>query len=315
MTRPTDELPTHAGLLALALIWGVNFPILKAVLEHVEPLALNALRFPLAAVVLALLLPRGVGESRPRREDVPRIVGLAVLGHGLYQLAFIEGIDATLAGNASLLLATTPVWALILSVARGHERADGLVWTGVGVTVAGMALVVLGGRGPVAVGGSTLRGDLLMIAASLLWALYTVGGRRPVERYGALRLTAWTLWAGTPLVVAAGVPQLRTTEWGAMGPWVWAGVGYSAVFALAVAYLIWYRGVRRIGTARTAAYSNLVPVAALLTAWLWLGEVPAPLQLAGAAVVLAGLTATRKGRASQLLPAPSSPRWRTSGNS
>lgn len=314
MTRSSQELRTHAALLALAAIWGINFPILKAVLEHIEPLALNALRFPVAAGVLALLLPRRSEALRLRREDVPRIVWLAVLGHGLYQLAFIKGIDATLAGNASLLLATTPVWALILSVTRGHERTDRLVWAGVGVTVAGMGLVVLGGSGPVTVGGSTLRGDLLMVGASVLWALYTVGGRRPVERYGSLRLTAWTLWAGTPLVVAAGVPQLRTTDWSAIGPWVWVGMAYSAVFAVAVAYLIWYRGVRRLGTARTAAYSNLVPVAALLTAWLWLGEVPAPLQLVGAGVVLAGLTATRKGRARQL-PEPSSLRWRTSGNS
>lgn len=314
MKGPSDGIRTDLGLLLVALIWGVNFPVLKAVLVEIEPLALNAVRFPLAALVLALVVPRRGGGPALRREDVPRILGLAVLGHVFYQLAFIWGIDGTLAGNASLLLATTPIWALILSVARGHEEAGPLLWAGIGVTVVGMALVVVGRGEALALGLDTLRGDLLMVGAAVLWAVYTVGGRRPVSRYGSLRLTAWTLWAGTPFVVALGIPQLRATDWGAVSTGAWVGTAYSGVFSIAVAYLIWYRGVRRLGTGRTAAYSNLVPVAALLVAWLWLGEVPTPLQLVGAAVILAGLTATRKAKARQL-PDPSSRRWSTSGNS
>lgn len=311
MSSSREALRTDLSLVLLAVIWGVNFPVLKAVLAVLDPLALNALRFPLAAGVLGAAVRRS-GKGPPlRREDLPRIVLLALLGHGLYQVAFIQGIDATLAGNASLLLATTPVWALLLSVARGHEQAELLLWSGVGVTVAGMALVVLGRGDAVALGGAGLEGDLLMVFAAVLWALYTVGGRRPVARYGSLRVTAWTLWAATPLVVLLGLPQLRTTRWEAVPPLAWLGVLFSGVFAIAVAYLIWYRGVQTIGTARTAVSSNGVPVVALVTAWVWLGEAPTALQVAGAAVILLGLAATRKARAGPSpaqLPEPSSRR-------
>jgi len=314
MSDSESTLGTDSALLVLVVIWGVNFPVMKVLLDYLDPLALNALRFPLAAAALLLLAPNRHGTRRPSREDLLRILGLALLGHGLYQLAFIYGLDGTLAGNASLLLATTPVWALILSVASGHERAGVTLWAGVLVTLAGMILVVLGRGDRLSLGGETLTGDLLMVGAAILWAVYTVGGRRPVERYGSLRITAWTLWAGTPLVVLLGIPQLATTEWGRI-PWlVWVGVVFSGVFSIGVAYLIWYRGVQAIGTARTAAYSNLVPVAAILTAWLWLGEAPSALQLVGGAVVLAGLTATRRARTTQL-PDPSSLRCSTSGNS
>ena len=71
------------------------------------------------------------------------------------------------------------------------------------------------------------------------------------------------------------------------------GVLYSGVMAIAVAYLLWYRGVQRLGNSRTAVYSNLVPVTALITAWIWLGEVPSGPQIAGAAVILAGLSVAR----------------------
>ena len=83
----------------------------------------------------------------------------------------------------------------------------------------------------------------------------------------------------------------------------WAGVLYSGLMAIGLAYLLWYRGVQALGNNRTAVYSNLVPVAALATAWVWLGEVPAPLQLVGAGVVLAGLTVARLAQS----PGPSSP--------
>jgi drug/metabolite transporter (DMT)-like permease len=62
-----------------------------------------------------------------------------------------------------------------------------------------------------------------------------------------------------------------------------------------MAYLLWYWGVQRIGGARTAAYTNLTPIVALCGAWLWLEEVPSFLQLAGAAVVLVGLSLARWG--------------------
>jgi drug/metabolite transporter (DMT)-like permease len=89
------------------------------------------------------------------------------------------------------------------------------------------------------------------------------------------------------------------------------GVFYAGVLSIAVAYVLWYRGVQLLGNSRTAVYSNLVPVAALVTAWLWLGETPTGKQLIGASVILAGLWLSRTGQ----LPGPSSLRWRSSGNS
>jgi drug/metabolite transporter (DMT)-like permease len=305
------DLAADLGLVGLAVIWGLNFSVLKVVLRELDPLALNALRFPVAAATL-WLLARGAGPVPPlARADLPRIVLLGILGHVVYQLCFIIGIDWTLAGNASLLLATTPVWTMMLSASAGHERPAPLAVLGVAVTVAGMSLVVMGRGEVVDLGSRTVRGDLLMILAAMLWSFYTVGGRGPVARYGALRLTAWTLWVGTPLVVVLGIPSLRATDLRSVTPGAWLGVVYAGVLSISVAYVLWYRGVRRLGNNRTAVYSNLVPVAALLTAWLWLGEVPTPLQGVGAAVVLSGLTLARLAHA----PGPSSRRWSSSGNS
>lgn len=285
------------GLLVLALIWGVNFSVIKASLDQLDPLAFNALRFPLAcgALLLGLRLFRGPLEL-PRPEDRGRVVALGLLGNAVYQLFFIYGLDRTRAGNAALLLATVPVWTTLFSTARKHERPTSRVWIGVVGTFLGMILVVSGGGAALRLGGATLTGDLLTVSAAVLWSIYTVGSRDLVVRYGSLPMTAWTLWAGTPVLVLLGAPALVGTDWAELTPLAWGGVVYAGLLAIGLAYLLWYRGVQRIGNTRTAVYSNLVPVVALLVAWAWLSEEPTGLQLAGAAVILGGLTLTRHHR-------------------
>lgn len=293
MTLRTRGLPTDLGLLFMAAIWGVNFSVLKVVLRDLDPLALNALRFPLASLALWTLVRRLPGASRPKPGDVVRILALGIFGNIAYQLCFIFGLDWTLAGNASLLLATTPIWTVILSSAVGHERPGTWVFAGILGTFAGMFLVIAGRGDALDFGNDSLRGDLLMVVSAILWSIYTVGGRTLVRKYGALRMTTWTLSAGTPVLVLMGVPSLLSTDFSAVSTGAWFGVLFSGVFAIGVAYLLWYRGVQRLGNSRTAVYSNLVPVAALITAWIWLGEVPTGPQITGAGVILVGLSVAR----------------------
>lgn len=292
--RHRSDVLTDSGLLALALIWGINFSVIKVALGELHPLAFNALRFPVASVVLLVLLRASGPLALPDARDWPRLVLMGLLGNLVYQLLFIFGIDRTTAGNASLLLATTPAWTLLLTVVVGHERPPPVVWTGVLGTVAGMTLVVAGGSGFRPDVGS-LAGDMLMVGASMLWSLYTVGVRDLIHRYGPLEVTAWTLWIGTLGLVVVGAPAVAETPLTSLSAGTWAAVAYAGTFALSIAYAIWYRGVHRIGNARTAAYSNLVPVVALGVAWLWLGERPAALQVVGAGVILGGLSLARLG--------------------
>lgn len=273
----------------------MNFPLIKVALQDFHPLAFNALRFPLAAAVLLLLMKATGGLRWPQGPDRLRVVGLGILGNVVYQLLFIVGLSRTGAGNASLLLATTPAWTAVLSTAAGHERLARQVWLGVGGAVGGMVLVVAGGQG-FRFQGSTLTGDLLMVAASMTWAAYTVGARPVIQRYGAMPVTAWTLWAGMPGLVILGIPALLRTDFQSVGAASWGALVYAGVLAISVAYALWNRGVRRLGNARTAIYSNTVPVVALAAAWIGLGETPSPLQLVGAAVILGGLTLARTGR-------------------
>jgi drug/metabolite transporter (DMT)-like permease len=293
-TGPTrTPVRTDLMLLLMVGIWAVNYSAVKVALAELPPLALNAVRFPLASVAVWAVLRAQGQVPLPRRADGAAVVALGVLGNVVYQLLFIFGIDRTRAGNASLLFAGTPILTALIAAAAFREHLPRRVWAGVLASVAGMALVIVGSGEALGMGSETLAGDLILLGASVAWAAYSVGSQPLIGRYGPVAVTAWTLWAGTPVLLVLGLPPLLAHDLAGLGALVWGSVLFSGVLGIGIAYLIWYHGVRHIGSTRTATYSNLVPVLAVLVAWGWLGEVPTVWQVAGAAVIIGGVTLAR----------------------
>ncbi|PKO22420.1 MAG: hypothetical protein CVU38_09590 [Chloroflexi bacterium HGW-Chloroflexi-1] len=300
LKRPRAFTWTSTDLLMVAviLIWGINFSVVKLALRDFSPLAFNAVRFGLAtAVMVAILVLRGESFRLARRDLLP-IVFLGLSGHTLYQLVFIFGLAETIPANSALLMATSPIFVAIYGRVLGIERTNRLMWAGIALSFAGI-LLVIGGDGELSLGGGTLRGDLLILAAAMLWAAYTTASMPLLTRYSPVKVTALSMVVGTIPFVVISTPALLRQDWHATTVGGWGGLLYSAVFAVVVGYVIWYTSVQRVGNARTAVYSNLIPVVAGVIGWLALGDRLTPLQLVGAAVVLAGIMLTRRGRMRQ----------------
>ena len=294
---PSDRGAVNASLLLTAIIWGLNFPVLKLALQEMAPLVVNSIRFPLAALVVAILLRAQGRRLVPRHGDWPQVVALGVLGHFAYQVSLVYGLSWTSAGNAALIMATTPVWVVCLSALLGAEQFSPRVLGGALITLAGTVVLVASGPdsgGSDASGlGATLRGDLVMVGGVILWALYTVLIGRSIQRHGALEVTGWTLWAAAPFIFLAGVPGLLAGDLGSASWGAWVAVAYSGILTVGVGYFVWYRAVGMIGQSRTALYANFIPVVTIAVAWLWLGETPTAAQWFGIAVILSGLVAAR----------------------
>lgn len=286
---------TDLALLGMVFVWGVNFSIVKQALSEMSPLAFNALRFSLATVLMLIIL-RGVeGDWRLEAGDGLPMLCLGLIGHTAYQLCFILGLARTRAGNSSLILATMPVFVGLLSIGLGSERMRGRAWLGIILSFTGIVLIVQGGGESVGLTSGTFLGDLLTLVATTCWALYTVLSKPLLERYSPLKLSAISMALGTPLLVLVAIPEMVRQDWGAVSWHGWFGLLYSFSMALVFAYIVWSTGVHRIGGARTAVYSNLIPVVGVATAWLMLGEAMAGLQLVGAIVILIGISLARTG--------------------
>ena len=285
---------TDLLLLLMALIWGSNFTVIKYSLEDLQPLSFNALRFTLASMIMLLIALVRRDRFKLAPGDGRRLFLLGLLGNTCYQSLFITGMAHTRAGNAALILATTPLFTAILGRIRKYEYFTGRGIAGLLLAFAGIVLIVVSGRGEVSL-GETVLGDSLLLASTLCWSLYTVGSKRLMDTYGAMKATTIMMTSGTPLLLLICAPSLLSQDWLRVRPVAWAGLAYSGLFAIALAYLIWSYGVRKIGSTRTAIYSNITPIVALLVAWPALGESPTPGQLAGAIVIFAGIYLVRHG--------------------
>ena len=282
------------ALVTVCLIWGINFSVIKVSLVYFDPLAFNAVRFPMAALVLLAMLRLKGPIPMPKKKHWLKIILLGILGNIVYQLLFIYGIDKTLAGNSSLLLATVPIWTILLATAINKETYGMGVWAGIIITLVGIFFVVSGGDKNFSLSENLPVGDLLVLLSAITWATYTVGSQNLTREYGALAVTTWTLCIATPGLVLAGAQSLWSMDLRSVPMLSWVGVTYAGVMALAIAYYFWNYSLEKIGAPRTAAFSNLVPVIALLTALVWLGEIPSIAQLMGTVVILVGLWLTRQ---------------------
>jgi drug/metabolite transporter (DMT)-like permease len=309
-------------LLLMTVIWGTNYALIKTVFRELDPHVFNALRLMLASTVMvsaSAVFRRRWSARRAAADDAPgvvasifhtpapvtrgdliRLVWLGLVGHCGYQYLFVGGLAQTSVANGALLVSATPVVITLLSTITGHERIGALHWAGTLLSLLGIYIVV--GRGA-HVTAASMRGDLMLMGAVVCWALYTIGARPLMVRHSPVGVTALSMLFGTLMYLPLAAPRFARVPWEAVSALTWVKLVYSALFAICVSYTIWYAAVRAIGGARTSVYSNLLPIVAMLSAYVWLREPLGPAKLAGAAAVLAGVALTRLGQARLQIPA------------
>lgn len=278
-------------LLLMAIIWGINFSVLKYGTQFLAPLAFNGVRIPIAAGA-QLAIARAMRLPQVPTRTAVRLVLLGMLGNGVYQVLFILGIVRTRVATAALIIAATPALIAMLGRIRGTEHLSRRNWVGIACQLLGASTVVLGSaRG--GQGEDSLLGGALILGAAMSWAVYSVLLQGRAVGVHTMQIGGYTALGGAIVMVLVAIPALRATTWTALPVGVWYALLYSSLLAMVVAYLFWYRGLRVLGPTRTAVYSNLQPLIAGVVAYFALHELPTGMQLVGAVLVISGLLLTR----------------------
>jgi drug/metabolite transporter (DMT)-like permease len=283
-------VPTDLLMVVMVAIWGFNFPVVKYATRIVPPLAFNAVRISLAAIVLVAFAAFTV-RTRPSRREVLLLLALGMLGNGIYQMVFVDSVVNTDVGPAALLLASSPAFIALLSRAAGLGEISPRCALGIALSLAGVALIALTSRTAID-GTSSLAGNLLAVLAAVIWAVYVVLQAKYANKADDTAIAALTLAGGALVLLIFGFPSMLATDWTTLPLDVWMAILYGGVISLALASVFWYRGIRILGATRTGIYLHLEPVFALIAAWIWMHEHPTPLQGLGAVTILAGVTLT-----------------------
>ncbi|MGE0118389.1 MAG: DMT family transporter [Dongiaceae bacterium] len=283
-----SAVAANLGLLLMVVIWGAMFPAIERILETWDVISATAGRHTLAVVALLLVLAirdRGV----PLRRSMPwgRLLLLGVLGMSLTSLMMTLSIELSSGVSAAIASATNPITSAV--TARLLHRVPLLpgIVLGAALSTAGALVAIIGGAGAaVTLGG----GELLVIAANVLWTWYSMMAQRWLAGYSQLHiagLTALTGVAGLYAVIAvAGASGLAAFHVDlSPEPLLLLLVAGASV---AVGNSLWHYGVSRVGVTLAAMYGNLIPVVAAAIAF-WAGTPPTAAQLLGAAIIIAGV--------------------------
>ena len=266
-----------AVLLLATALWGVSFPAVKIGLGYASPLAFLALRFALGALVLA---PGTALRPAPGGRELA--AGLLLAGLLAVGFAFqVVGLVYTTPARSAFIVAVSSVLAPVVAFVVLGQRTRW--WTLGALALAGVGIYLLTAPGA----GGLNRGDALTFGTALVFGGHIVAVAEFSTRYDARRLV-WMQTAGTAL--GAGVAMLVLEDVRIRWTGALAGaLGYTAVFATALALLWQMRAQRHMSSARAALIFCFEPVFAAAASWLWLGERLSVSQFAGGALILVAM--------------------------
>lgn len=288
---PSARVPVQVLLLATTALWGFNVAMMKWLTGHFDPIALAALRMAAATLALGWLMRRAGTGWRPAalRAQWKTLFVCGALMVYLNQWLFAAGLLRSSATNGALITGLSPLVASLLAWWLLRERLPLLRLIGVAMGLSGVALVVLQRSGASVSAASV--GDLLILLAIVLFGLGSVLLQRLLQHGDALAVSLGIHAVGSLLLFAhAGLAAAWRGEWPAFSasPVFWLLAFLSGALSTGLGNLMWTRAISRIGMARAALWTNFVPVFAVATAALLLGEAVTRWDLLGLALVLGG---------------------------
>ena len=283
-------MPPRLGVLFAVIFWGVSFVATRAVVAEISPVTLIFLRAALGSALLVAILAARGGAWWPARSAWPSLLLMGFVGVAFHQVLQAYALRLTSAVNSGWLIGLTPVWSAILAAVHLRERFPPRKLLGLALGFAGAVLVVTRGQlGSGVLALPSTRGDLMILASTVNWAVYTVIGHPVLKRLGALvattcaMLVGWALLAG-PFLYARGWTDLARLS--ASG---WLSVLFLGICCSGLGYLWWYGALEKVEASRVAALLYLEPLVTLVAARALLGEPVGVTTVVGGLMLVGGV--------------------------
>ncbi|BCY13980.1 DMT family transporter [Actinoplanes sp. L3-i22] len=251
-------------------------------LRVISPLDLTPVRFLGAALVLGLYLLIRRRRLVARRGDLLRAFGVSAIGYAAYGTLLNIGQTTVPAGTTSLLLNTSPVFALILGRLLLGERITPRGIAGTIVAMTGVAMVAVFGGGRLGLGWNAL----IILFAALILALYLIWQQPLLSRIPAIEMVFWgCLWGGL-LTLPPAPLDLHLAAWQGR---TWLALAVLVLVSTALAYVFWARALAETSVAEGGSLLFAVPLISITLGWLLLDQAPTPAAVIGGCIAVAGV--------------------------
>ena len=290
MTLRRTVLAARLAAFAAVVFWGISFVATKAALREVSPITLIFSRFALGTAVLCLILLIKRQSLLPPRDTWPVLTLMGFVGIFVHQMLQVHGLTLTTAVRTGWLIGLTPIWSAVLAAVFLGEGFGPRKVFGLFLGAFGALLVITRGElSAQLIALPSTRGDLLILASTVNWAIYSILGRDTLKRLGSTTAIAAVMFAGWTMLIplfvnAAGWQEYRGLSSSSLAAIAFLGIGCSGL-----GYWFWYAALQRIETSQVAAFLYVEPLVTLLAAVTLLGESVAVSTIVGGVLVLVGV--------------------------
>lgn len=277
-----SRLPGLLFASLTVLCWASAFPAIRIAVQVFPPVEIAFLRALSATLVLGVL-GFAMGMGLPKLRDVPRFALLGFIGHALYTAVLSQGQARVPAAMASFLVASAPIWMVLVGWLTGRARVTPRALGALGLSLGGVLLISVGRMGSFRLDAPAL----IVVAAAILQAVYSLGQRPLLERYSGLQVVTYSAFFALVCFLPFGLSALaRAVQ--AAPPALFSAL-FLGVVPTALGYWCWAETNRRLPVDVAGSFLYLVPAVVLVLAWGLLGERISPISLAGGSLVIAGV--------------------------
>jgi drug/metabolite transporter (DMT)-like permease len=279
MSKPVN----YVLMTMLVIVWGYEYIAAKDAMETVAPIALVCFKYSVALIVLVLYKLIRDRSFRVRRRDIGFFLLCAVFGDIMYWVGEYGAMHYMQISLVTIVLAFVPAVSIILEIFIYKVRPTPAIVVGISVCIVGVALVV--GADFAALLNGKMFGFLLAFVAVISWNIYNFITARLSGDYKPLDVTIYQLAAA--VIISLPYTLFNLPPASSVDAMFIYDVLYLALPSTCFSFIVYINSVRAIGVTPTALFSNMLPVSSTFFGWLCLGEMIAPLQIAGGAVVVA----------------------------
>ena len=295
--RRAKLTPTDMALLGVVAVWGFGYVTFSLGQREIPTGLFNLLRYLIATPLFWLSVLRTGEDWRLPRRDWPRAVLTGVVGVLVYSMVFATSTKLTSAANISLLLAMSPVWAVLMQWAGGKGAPTVGYAFGSLVAFGGAAMVIGFGANRLTLSLDTLGGDLVALAASVIWAWYGVAAQPLLRNHSGAKVQAWINLIALSGFALWQAPAALHFDWASVSLTAWVSLLFVALAVTVFAHTVWYNAIAKVGPDRVLLAMYLIPALAATGGALFLGQPFRVLQVAGAVVALVGVAMVRRSAA------------------
>lgn len=273
----------------MVVVWALAFPFIKIGLEELSFINLTIMRFFVVCLILPFILIFGKKSiSKLHRKDVFPIFLLGFFGVMVYHLGLNYGEQFISPAAASLIIATIPVQIVILAIVFLKEKISKLKALGVIIAMSGVIVISIWGKTESNLKVEYIFGAIAVLIAALMGALYTVSGKKLLDRYTGLSLTVYAMLLGSigliPFLRYSLIEQVSNMSING-----WFAVIFLGVFSTIIGYVIWYVALEKSTASEISFFLYVIPVFSTIFSYILFKEEITLMFVLGGFLVIAGL--------------------------